>query len=53
MVGEGLTRARRSARNGMTGPRVLGNAHTKLHAKPADVKPVTAVPLLIAAGWIR
>ena len=42
MVGDGLTRARRSARKGMTGLRLQGDKHSILHAKPAGVKPVPA-----------
>src|SRR5438132_1905245 len=48
MVGEGLTRARRSARKGMRKPKVKGVCVSKLHANPpcceAGSSAVLAVP---------
>src|SRR6516164_5878511 len=46
MVGEGLTRARRSARNGITGLWFYKDKRRKLYAKPAGVKPVPAIALI-------
>src|ERR1700759_5308632 len=42
IVGDGLTRARRSARKDMTGLGMRGEQLEKLHANPSGVKPVPA-----------